>query len=315
MLQYILQVTTLVLLPLYFIADLWRAKESDVFGWLLKLLYVGAFLAYVASVGRWDLLSYYVQYLFAALFLIAAVGSFRKIRALPFVAKQERRVIRYVASMLLLVTFSAFFIWSARGWFVSDEPASLEFPLSSGWYYVGQGGNSVAINYHNAYESQKYALDIVELNAMGSRARGFAPQELADYRIFGDTIRSPCDGRVLKAVNNFADQIPPASDRKNVAGNHVVLECDGIEILLAHMQKGSVSVAAGESVQVGDSLGRVGNSGNTSEPHLHIHAVQANTGGVMKGKAVPLLFDGEFLVRNSTVRGSDATSDRDAATK
>lgn len=303
--QYILQVTALVLLPSYFIADLWRGKDSDVLSWLLKLLYVGAFLAYIATIGRWDLLSYYVPYLYFALYVGAALRSFLKIRKLPFASRQERRWLRTAASLLLLLTFSALFTWSARGWFFAASTVSLAFPLRSGWYYVVHGGNSIGINYHNAYPSQRFAVDIVELNSVGSRARGFAPTELTHYRILGDTIRSPCAGRIAMAVDGFADQIPPASDRENLAGNHVIVACEGVEVLLAHMRNGSIAVHTGDVVRVGDVLGRVGNSGNTSEPHLHIHAVRANSGGVRKGEAVPMLFDGEFLTRNSTVRTSD----------
>lgn len=51
-------------------------------------------------------------------------------------------------------------------------------------------------------------------------------------------------------------------------GVMVMIECDGVDILLAHLQRGSVSVNAGDSVIVGDFLGLVGNSGNTTEPHL-----------------------------------------------
>ncbi|MEZ7171746.1 M23 family metallopeptidase [Sporosarcina sp. OR05] len=64
---------------------------------------------------------------------------------------------------------------------------------------------------------------------------------------------------------------------------------------MAHMKEGSVAVAKGDTVTTGQLLGKVGNSGNTSEPHLHIHAE-------LDGKGVPLTFDGRFLVRNQLVK-------------
>ena len=56
------------------------------------------------------------------------------------------------------------------------------------------------------------------------------------------------------------------------AGNHVVLDLgNGEYTLLAHLQHGSLRVRAGDHVKAGQPLGLCGNSGNTSEPHVHMH--------------------------------------------
>jgi murein DD-endopeptidase MepM/ murein hydrolase activator NlpD len=107
---------------------------------------------------------------------------------------------------------------------------------------------------------------------------------------------------VTAAVDEFPDLVPPKSDKDNVAGNHVVIACKGASILLAHMQAGSVAVGPGTVLATGTVVGRVGNSGNTSEPHLHVHAVRQGSGDVLEGEGMPLLFDGRFLVRNKTLR-------------
>lgn len=77
---------------------------------------------------------------------------------------------------------------------------------------------------------------------------------------------SPCGGTVSAAVDGLADMMPPAVDRDNPAGNHVVLVCDGVHIEFAHLPKGSLKVAPGDAVRAGDLIGRVGNSGNTTDP-------------------------------------------------
>jgi murein DD-endopeptidase MepM/ murein hydrolase activator NlpD len=60
-------------------------------------------------------------------------------------------------------------------------------------------------------------------------------------------------------------------DSEVIEGNHVVVELAPERyLLLAHLQQGSVVVAEGDEVGAGDLLGRCGNSGNTSQPHLHI---------------------------------------------
>ncbi len=99
-------------------------------------------------------------------------------------------------------------------------------------------------------------------------------KELDRYPIFGATVHSPCDGAVVAAVDGRPDLIPPDTDREQLTGNHVVIACQGVSVLLAHFQNGSVGVQTGARVTNGQPLGRVGNSGNTSEPHLHLQAVR-----------------------------------------
>jgi hypothetical protein len=106
------------------------------------------------------------------------------------------------SSRLSRCVFSNNFEWlySSRYTF-NEPPIQLFFPLKKGIYYVGQGGNSPAINYHNASLAQRYALDIVKLNVFGTRANGFqmqlaqsgTPKEsLTNYVIFGEILYSPC---------------------------------------------------------------------------------------------------------------------------
>lgn len=127
-----------------------------------------------------------------------------------------------------------------------------------------------------------------------------SPKDLTRYAIFGDTVYSLCGGRVMVAVDGFPDLAPPQRDPRNSAGNHVVLECKGVRILLAQLMRSSVLVGGGDLVKEGQPAGKVGNSGNTSEPRLHIHA---GRGDHRRGEGVPILFAGRFLVRNSVVFG------------
>ena len=74
-----------------------------------------------------------------------------------------------------------------------------------------------------------------------------------------------------------------------------------VDVLLAHMKRGSVAVKKGEVVEGGRLLGKVGNSGNTSEPHLHVHAIRTGSGSTLEGEGVPIEFDGRFLIRGSLI--------------
>lgn len=159
---------------------------------------------------------------------------------------------------------------------------------------VAQGGGNTLLNYHHPHRAQRYAVDIVGLDPTGFRTRGLIPREPDQYAIFGASVVSPCDGTVSRAEDGLADLKPPERDAANPAGNHVVIACEGVNVELAHLRHGSVAVSAGARVSAGDSIGAVGNSGNSSEPHLHIHAETAGDGP----RGVAMALDGRFPVRN-----------------
>jgi murein DD-endopeptidase MepM/ murein hydrolase activator NlpD len=105
------------------------------------------------------------------------------------------------------------------------------------------------------------------------------------------------------AVDGAQDMPPPLADRTHMVGNHVILGCGAVWVVLGHLQRGSVAVHAGAVVEPGQPLGRVGNSGNTGEPHLHIHAQLPGTATApLSGEPVPVRLGGRYLVRNDRVR-------------
>lgn len=288
-----------VLLPLYFFYTLWQTHENDKFGWLVKALISGVFITYLFIAGRWDWLSVYLRYVYVAVYAVLMVVSYRRIRQRPFFAENGRSPWRrHGWALLELALFIAFVAYTASGFFYNDDPVRLALPLEDGRYYVGQGGNNPVLNAHNRNQTQKYALDITEINAAGRRAPRIYPSDPEQYVIFGETIHSPCDGAVVSVVDGLPDNNPPTRDAENLAGNHVVIHCKGVNVLLAHMQNNSVLVRENEMVNAGQPLGQVGNSGNTTEPHLHIHAVPEDD-TVMDGVGVPLILEGDFPVRNT----------------
>lgn len=222
--------------------------------------------------------------------------------AVHLVRKQHRTKLDWLVSALTVAGLG--------GYAVADSlpgraQVELAFPLRGGVAYVGQGGANPLLNYHNTIRAQAYAVDIVGLNAAGLHAWGLAPAELDRYAVFEWDVTSPCTGTVIEARDEFADLTPPATDLDNRSGNHVIVRCaeiePGVDVLLAHLRQGSVAVASGASVAAGDLMGRVGNTGNTSEPHLHVHAVRTGSGTALDGEGVPISFDGRFLVRNDLV--------------
>lgn len=291
-------IVMLLILPAVFILTLWKTKFASKLQWFIDMLATTVIILWLFQAGNWSWLSYYLRYLLLLMLVAAIFISWRKSRSLPFRAKYHfSQKFTIGVHALLLIIFGAYNMLVLSSYTTDEQAIELEFPLHNGTYYVGQGGDHVQMNYHHAYEPQKYALDILKLHPLGYRATGLTPKDLEKYEIYADELFSPCNGTVLEAVNDLPDLLPPATNPDQPAGNHVALRCEGVDavIYLAHMQHGSLTVKAGDAVQVNQLMGRVGNSGNTSEPHLHIHAEK-------DGQGIPIKFDGSFLVRNSLVR-------------
>lgn len=222
--------------------------------------------------------------------------------------KNSRRSYLYIWSRIFLLMLLIFLnVLLIKGLFIYGvRPLELDFPLRNGSYYIFQGGNSPVSNFfHSLYPESKYALDVVKLNKLGNRAYGLYPKSLDRYSIFGDLIYSPSDGQIMEAVSDFPDNSPPKVDLVNTAGNHVLIERGEFEILLAHLQYSSITVKPGDFVKKGQIIGRVGSSGNSSEPHLHMSVTKRVKDGQQTKKiAIPMVFDKRFYSLNSVIRNN-----------
>ncbi|MGF7049549.1 hypothetical protein J2T13_004070 [Paenibacillus sp. DS2015] len=142
-----------------------------------------------------------------------------------------------------------------------------ELPFHGDWY-VFWGGTNVMDNYHYEHESQRYAYDFVQ-EVDGVSYIG-EPLKNESYYAFGQDIIAPADGIVITVVNDIADNEPVGvMNEKEPAGNVVIIDHGGEYSYLAHLKQGSATVKSGDHVKSGDVIGQLGNSGNSSEPHLH----------------------------------------------
>lgn len=284
-----------LILPTVFIISLWKGTFPSKLNWLTQAMFTVLFTTWLFFSSSWDWFSYYLRFIMLFFLLLSTYNSWKKVQSLPFHIKFNRsQKMSLSFYVLLLLVFGAYNVLILSGFTTKDDAIELDFPLKNGTYYVGQGGNHVQINYHNAYASQQYALDVVKLNKLGIRATGIYPEELDKFVIYGEQLYSPCTGSVLEVRNDLPDLTPPDADSENAEGNFVNLRCEDVNVYIAHMQEGTVVVKEGESIHKGQPIGLVGNSGNTTEPHLHIHAEK-------NGEGVPILFNGKFLIKNSLV--------------
>ena len=187
-------------------------------------------------------------------------------------------------------------------------------PLAPGHYLIAHGGSTQTVNVHLQtldetverflpWRGQSKALDIFRITPLGLHKDGWRPTEPTKYTTFGTPVLAPCRGQIAQAVDDVEDMQVPEMDRDHRAGNYIAIDCGGFFIVLAHLRYGSVAVATNDQVEVGDPLAQMGNSGNSSEPHLHIHAQRGlPEAAPLGGEPLWLTIDGRFLVRNDRIR-------------
>lgn len=181
---------------------------------------------------------------------------------------------------------------------------ALRLPFEGDWY-VGWGGRTREQNYHVEYPEQRFALDV--LVQRDGKSHAGDGKRLEDYYCWTRPILAPGDGTVAGVVDGLADQVPPARDARNPAGNHVIIDHGNGEFsLLAHLRNGSVAVKTGDRVTAGQKVGECGNSGNTSEPHLHYQLQNGPVFGPAEGILAQFqnyVADGLPVARGEPVRG------------
>ena len=140
----------------------------------------------------------------------------------------------------------------------------------------------IPINGH-AYISQRFAIDWVQMYPDGKTYKG-DPSDNKNYRAYGTEIHAVADGVVTQVGDGIPQNTPGAKSLavpitlETIGGNHVIMEIgNGLFAFYAHMQPGSLRVKVGDKVTRGQVLGLLGNTGNSSEPHLHFQICNANS--------------------------------------
>ena len=179
------------------------------------------------------------------------------------------------------------------------RPSTVPFRLPlDGPVTVAWGGPTFRTNYHVGSPAERWAYDLL-VTSDGRSHRG-RPGTPADYLSYGRDVRAPADGRVVALHDGDPDATPGRPDRGRRAGNHVVIDvARGEYLFIAHLRAHSLRVAVGEDVTQGQVLGQVGNSGNSSEPHVHLHLQDTPTPEF--GEGIPMAFVNYRLVGTTTV--------------
>jgi murein DD-endopeptidase MepM/ murein hydrolase activator NlpD len=146
----------------------------------------------------------------------------------------------------------------------------LILPFKDEWTVIW-GGDTKDLNYHVESDAQKNAFDIVITNDKGISYKTNGKTN-EDYYAFGKELIAPCDGEVVLVVDGVKDNVPGILNPIYIPGNTVIIKTQNNEFLVfAHFKQYSIVVKQGQKIEKGQLLGLCGNSGNSSEPHLHFH--------------------------------------------
>ena len=148
----------------------------------------------------------------------------------------------------------------------STLPLALPF---KGQWLVFWGGDAPAVNQHIGNPSQRRAADLLKVDPEGKDHSGDGKKN-TDFFAFGADILAVADGTVVSVIDGVPDNEPGALNPYAATGNSVTIEHEGkVFSTYAHLKDHSAKVREGAKVKKGTVLGACGNSGQTSQPHLH----------------------------------------------
>jgi murein DD-endopeptidase MepM/ murein hydrolase activator NlpD len=189
-----------------------------------------------------------------------------------------------------------FFVWKPHRREPDKLPAHFaeahlaRLPFDGEWFVMWGGDEESQNRGHHGRLSQNLALDLHRV--IGNEARTFQGDRAKNesYLCWGQPICAPIEGTVEIVVDGIVDNSPGEMDRSGLAGgNSVAVRHNGFVVEFDHLQCGTVAVRSGDRVKAGDLLGRCGNSGNSTEPHLHFQ-IQSES-GFDQGVALRPVFD------------------------
>lgn len=190
----------------------------------------------------------------------------------------------------------------------------VDFPLRGEWMAVHTPGSRIP-SHGTDMLGQRYAFDLIRFDPR--KGAPFHPRgglrvllvgiPTRECHGWGEPVHAPLDGVVVAARDGVPERTrvhpirelalvvkagltfrPTARHLRRVLGNHVILRCGDVHAGFAHLTTGSIAVEDGQAVRIGDVLGRVGHTGNSTAPHLHFQLMDSADPLVARG--IPCAF-------------------------
>ena len=179
------------------------------------------------------------------------------------------------------------------------KPVVISPPLSGPNWVDGDGccgmsAHRTALNPINGqlWAAERFAIDYVQLNQEDRLVTGDSAKP-ESFAYFGADIHAVADGPVVSVLDGLPEQVPGANPTglplNQYAGNHIVQDLgDGNYALYAHIKTGTVKVKPGDRLTSGQVIGSLGNTGNSTAPHLHFHVM--STPDPLRSDGLPFVF-------------------------
>ena len=194
----------------------------------------------------------------------------------------------------------------------------LELPFEDQWFVVNGGKTHFEGAHHFTGRGggERYAIDFLIVSDIvlpNGDVKKF--HYSGDWRLnenhfcFGKRLNAPGDGKVIEVVNTIDDNQPGNVNEDQPGGNYIIIDhLNGETSILAHLKKGSIIVAIGDTVVKGQEVGQAGNSGASDTPHLHYQL--EGTSGKLRKLGLPAQFlnyyENDILVeRGEPVKGQE----------
>lgn len=303
-----LLLTLYVVIPVFVLVVLAARAKRGLSGFAVSAAVAIFVLVFFHQVLRWDVPGLWARPIgiIAVLGLILWVAATTQRERLSALLRSPRPSGVIAVGLIVAAVPAALYV-------IREAPSpggelALARPLNAKRLFVAQGGGTPLLNHHHAVAAQRHALDLTALGSDGARAEGWLPASLDAYRVHGVAVLAPCAGEVVARGDGAPNQPigVPATERP--AGNFLAIACGGATVVLAHLAA-NLEPAVGDHVSVGDRVGFVGNSGATTEPHLHIHAVRGRVADIdaflYTAEGAPLTFAGRALRRNDVLTDAD----------
>ncbi|MFT8710114.1 MAG: M23 family metallopeptidase [Sporolactobacillus sp.] len=197
------------------------------------------------------------------------------------------------------------------------EPIIVAFPLRGEGFSPNTPGTKIPSHGTNKLGT-RYAYDFIQVDWERTGLPAYRASLLHyllfgisvnEYYCWGKEIYAPCDGIIVKAEDGYKERTrtkllsdianayknahcfnPRKDDARSVAGNYVIIKNrNNVYAALCHLQTGSIQVSVGQSVNKGEAIGKIGNSGNSFGPHLHFQLMDSSD--ISTAKGLPCAFE------------------------